>query len=72
MDSKLVAIRYPKVYHNMYKVNESGGTYYVYHATGTVFTNLLRLGTTRSLADSIEIIKADVGASRVEFEIRDW
>lgn len=72
MDAKLIVIRYPKVYYNRYKVSEGNGTYYVYHATGTVFTSLRRLGSTRSLADALELVKADVGSSRVEYDIRDW
>lgn len=72
MSAKKIVIKWPKTYHNLYKVSEGSGKFYVSQVTGAIFTNHRSLGTTRSLQDALELIKADVGASKVELDIQDW
>jgi hypothetical protein len=40
--------------------------------TGTFVSKHRSLGTTRSVHDALELIKADVGAGKVELDINDW
>jgi hypothetical protein len=72
MSDKRVVIKWPKVYNNLYKVGESSGKFYVSRVTGTFASRHQSLGTTRSLHDALELIKADVGAGDVELDINDW
>lgn len=72
MSAKKIVIRWPKTHHNLYKVSEGASKFYVAQVTGSIFTNHRSLSTTRSLQDALELIKADVGSSKVELNIRDW
>jgi hypothetical protein len=70
MSDKSVVVKWPKVYNNLYKVSESSGKFYVSRVEG-VWGTKKPVGTTRSLHDALELIKADVGAGDVELDIND-
>lgn len=54
---------------NLYKVSESGGTFYVYHVRVGIFTDSTNdIGKTRSLEDALTLIKVHSGQEIAEID----
>lgn len=57
----------------LFKVSESGGTFYVYDIDVGIFSNTdKKIGETRNLKDAIELIKASVNGEVRNVRIVDW
>lgn len=57
----------------LFKVSEFDGTYYVSRVdVGIILNDDVSIGTTRSLKDALELIKASVGGEVRNVRIDDW
>jgi hypothetical protein len=57
----------------LFKVSEYGGTFYLSRVgVGIILNDETSIGTTRSLKDAIELIKASVEGEVRNVKIEDW
>lgn len=57
----------------LFKVNESGGRFYVYDVdVGFFGSSMKKIGEARSLADAIDIIKSFVGQRVHRVKVAPW